>query len=156
MLLIISCFWFCFDFAFCSSLNFYFIFSSHRNIKFDWCRTENKNSIFNWSGVDKSISKFRCFLTRLTTFHTNSEKNPQPCYICEGEHTVDITTILKDKILWTQFSSFCLVSLHERAEMGEAATDRHGILKQHTEATDPLFPHNYFKLAPFSLNLFHC
>ena len=42
-----------------------------------------------------------------------------------------------------------------RSLMGETATDRHGILKQDTEATDPLFPHNYFKLTPFSLNLFH-
>ena len=97
-------------------LTFYLIFSSHRNIKFYSCRTENKNSIFNWSGVDKSISKFPPFLTRLTAFHTNSEKNSQACYICEGKHIVDITTILNDKILWMQFSSFCLVSLYARAE----------------------------------------
>lgn len=133
------------------------IFSSHRNIK---CRTENKNSIFNWNGVDKSISKFHCFLTRLTTFYTNSEKNSQAYYICEGEHIVDITTILNDKILWTQFSSFFLVSSWKEQKdicslMG-AAADRHRILKQHTEETDPLFPHNNFKLTPFSLNLFHC
>lgn len=40
--------------------------------------------------------------------------------------------------------------------VGEAAVDRHGMLNEHIETTDPLFPSNYFKQPPFSSNLPHC
>lgn len=138
-----------------SSLLFkiYFIlfFPSHKNVKFYLCKNENENIIFNWNVNDKGISTFLSFLTRYTVFSTNSEKKFQVRCSLEGMN------IARDycsecTILWGQFSSFLpRINMKEQREihslMGEPAADRHGILKQLIEATDPLFPCNFFKLS---------